>query len=313
MEVRFSIGIIHRNGIEKLFNTIDSILKDITKLDEIYVVDNHSSDDSIDKLRNLKKYKSVNIIQNQCNAGYGYACNQVMKKAKGKYFLLCNNDLIFQPGTLNKFYELLSLDDNIGMIGPQLLSSKRIPISSYSTNKITFFSQLDLIGRPKKTKKILKFSPVETLRGACLAVKRELVEDIGMFDDDFYFYHEDTEWCVRVNKSKKWQLMFAPEIKITHLEGASSKNVYMQSRIEFYRSRIIFWKKTQPKILFLILFFWNFLKLYLDLVFYFFMMIVSFGLKKKYTRKVQDRIIVILWLVMGMNKKWGLPDKCLKN
>jgi len=310
MNKRFSIAIVHRNGFSKLYNMLESLIEDAREKDEIFVVDNNSEDGSLEKIQQIQKFKNILFIKNSCNAGYGHACNQVMDIAQGKFYLLCNNDLQFQKGTLDKFEKFLNSNKSFGMIGPQLLSPDGAESVSYSTKKIDFLSHFDFIGRPIKQKKLKKFSEVFSLRGACLAVKKELVSDIGYFDEDFYFYHEDTEWSRRVSLSLKWKLGFCPEIKVRHIGGASSKNLFYQSRIEFYRSRIIFWKKIFNKPQFFIIFTWNFFKLFLDLTFYSLMSLLTFGRINSYNKKVIDRFVVITWIIFGMNKKWGLPDKC---
>jgi len=311
MNSRFSICIVHRNGLEKLNNVLTSLLSQITENDEIIVIDNHSNDKSIETIEGNKKFQKIVFIKNKCNAGYGFACNQGIYTSKGKYILLCNNDLEFSENALNEFEELHKKNLSAGIIGPQLISSNDLELNSYGTIKIDFLSQLDLIGRPKRSKRIKNFSSVETLRGACLCAKREMINELGGFDKDFYFYHEDTEWCFRINKSKKWQVMFAPSIRMKHLEGSSSSKMFKESRIEFYRSRIIFWKKIFSPHEFLIIFCWNFIKLFLDLIFYQLMSILYFIRSKKYNQKVMDRYVVLGWIFMGMPEKWGLPDKCI--
>lgn len=309
--MRFSIIIIHRNNYKNLRDLVESIVYSMNDKDEIIVIDNNSSDNSIQKLKKSTLNKKISkIIENKCNAGYGYSCNQGMKMARGTYFLLCNNDIKLKKETLDKFHRLLESSKNIGLIGPQMISPTGKKMRSYSSIRPSIFTQLDLIGRPFIEKSIKKFSKVEILRGACLAVNSLLVKEIGCYDEDFYFYHEETEWCMRINESKKWKVMFAPEIEISHVGGASTSTVYAKSRIEFIRSRLIFWSKVFPKYQVLILYSWNIPKLFIDAFFYFIATIFTFGLNKTFRKKTTDRFIVILWFLSGMPKGWGLPNKC---
>jgi len=131
-----------------------------------------------------------------------------------------------------------------------------------------------------------------------------------MYDEEFYFYHEETEWCIRVNKSKKWKVMFAPEIQISHVGGASTSSFFPESRIEFFRSRLIFWSKVFPKYKVLILYIWNIPKILVDLFFYLLLIIFTLGLVDKYRKKFYDRSLQTAWLLFGKPKSWGLPNKC---
>jgi len=305
---RFSIVVIHRNNFEILFKCLSSIVSAMSSDDEIILIDNNSEDNSISILKSTELFQKIKLIENKYNMGYGQSCNLGMRKGKGRYFLLCNNDISIDSSSLNKFQELMS-HKNVGLVGPQMYSSNGDRMNSYGTTPIDLLSQLDLIGRPRRNKKINSFSSVEVLRGACLAVNRKMVEEIGPYDEDFYFYHEETEWCIRINKTKQWRVMFAPEISINHIGGASTNNVFMESRIEFFRSRLQFWKKVFPFHERIVIYLVNFPKLFLDLIFYFMMFVITLGLITKYKRKSIDRFVVILWLILGMPNKWGLPNR----
>ena len=229
---------------------------------------------------------------------------------KMKYFLLCNNDIELPKDCLNQFETLLDTDANAGLIGPQMYSPSGKKMRSYGTQKPGLLSQLDLIGRPIKNQNIRSFGAVSILRGACLVVRKEMIDEIGVYDEDFYFYHEETEWCIRINRSGKWKVMFAPEIKISHVGGGSTSSVFASSRIEFFRSRLIFWKKIFPKYQLAILYTWNIPKLILDFIFYLIATIITLNLNIRLRKKLIDRAVVISWLILGRPDSWGLPNKC---
>jgi len=307
LNIRFSIIIIHRNNIDILQKAINSICSFI-KNDELIIVDNNSNDNSIEKIETPLSFK---VIKNKCNAGYGFACNQGMKIANGDYFLLCNNDIELKKDTLDLFESMLIQNPKAGIIGPQMFAPNKKKLNSYSTIVPTFLNQLDLIGRPLRNKKIKKISQVSTLRGACLAVNKEMTREVGMYDESFYFYHEETEWCLRINKTKKWEVMFAPEIEISHIGGSSTNKVFAGSRIEFFRSRIVLWRKIFTREAYLFLLCFNTIKLFLDFLFYLIMFLLTFGISRVYKRKLIDRVVVITWLAVGRPNSWGLPNKCI--
>lgn len=306
LKKRFTIAFIHRNGFDRLKAAIDSILPELTKDDEILVVDNHSSDDSIKKINTL--YPNIAIIQNACNTGYARPCNQAIQQGNSKYFLLCNNDIELPKSCLDDFENIFNKHPNAGIIGGQLFDSNGHKTGSYA-NAPTFSSELDLIGRLGAIKKFEKIHEVGSLRGACLAVRQEAIEASGMMDEDFFFYFEETEWCVRIARHG-WQVLTAPHIHITHAGGDSTKSVYYGSRIEFFRSRLLFWHKVFPKHIVIMLYLWNIPKLALDGTFYLIATILTLGFNAKVRNKLIDRIAVITWLLLGKPNRWGLPDKC---
>ena len=314
MSVRFTVIIIHRNGFDRLKAAIDSIKEASSTSEEIFIVDNASSDDSIDRISSI--YPDVNVILNEFNSGYGHAANQGIKKGAGNYFLICNNDIVVPKNIFDELESVFKKDANAGIVSGQLTDINRNRVrTSYTRPSIT--SEFDSIGRFGRLIKTIKkthyqdpkiISEVGIIGGACLGVRRKMIDDIGAYDEDFFFYFEDTEWCIRAWRND-WKVILNPEIEIAHLGGSSSSEFYKESRIEFYRSRMIFWKKVYPLYITILLHLWNIPKLFIDLIFYFILTMLSFGLNKRLKNKMTDRLIVIAWLINGKPSKWGLPNK----
>ena len=305
---RFTIAVIHRNGLGRLVCVLDSILTNISANDEVIIIDNNSTDGSIGKIEKNSLYKDVKIIKNTCNTGYAFPCNQAMLLGNGRYFLLCNNDIRLPEKCLNEFEEIFNNSPQSGIIGGQLIDANKNMVGSYSKTP-TFLSELDSIGRLRTPERYKTIHEVGTLRGACLAVRKETIESAGMMDDDFFFYFEETEWCMRIAKNG-WKVLTAPHIKIMHIGGDSTKSVYHGSRIEFFRSRLLFWRKTMPTYLVIILYLWNIPKLIVDGCFYLIVTILTLGLNIRMRNKLIDRVVVLSWLLLGKPKTWGLPGKC---
>ncbi|MBT4123195.1 glycosyltransferase [Candidatus Woesearchaeota archaeon] len=306
MKKRFTIAIIHRNGIDRLKAVLDSVINASNAIDEIIIVDNASTDGSISTIS--KTYKDITVIYNEHNTGYGYAANQAINKGSGKYFLICNNDITIPEDSLDRFEDIFTSDQKIGMVSGQQtnLNGDNVRTSSKAPS---LFSEFDGIGRIDHSKDPKETTEVGILRGACLAVRKLAIDEVGTYDDDFFFYFEDTEWCIRMAR-EGWKVVIAPHIKIPHIGGSSSNEFYSQSRIEFYRSRILFWKKIYPKYLVILLYTWNIPKLILDGIFYSLVTALTLGLNKRLKNKLLDRVFVLTWLLVGQPKKWGLPGKC---
>jgi len=305
MSCRFSIIIVHRNGFNRLKSVIDSALKAFESCDEIIIVDNASTDNSISQISKI--YPNIQIIKNKFNSGYGHAANQGINSGKGKYFLICNNDITLPLNIFKDLEELFLKESRAGIISGQQTNLEGEIIRT-SSKKPSLLSEFDGIGRIDHNKDPDKITDVGILRGACLGVKKEMIEEIGAYDEDFFFYFEDTEWCIRAHKNS-WKVILHPKIKIPHIGGSSSSELYSKSRIEFYRSRIIFWKKIFPKSIVVLLYLWNIPKLCLDLIFYSLITLITFGQNARIRKKMIDRAVVLTWLLLGKPKKWGLPRK----
>jgi len=305
MSCRFSIIIVHRNGFNRLKSVIDSALKAFESCDEIIIVDNASTDNSISQISKI--YPNIQIIKNKFNSGYGHAANQGINSGKGKYFLICNNDITLPLNIFKDLEELFLKESRAGIISGQQTNLEGEIIRT-SSKKPSLLSEFDGIGRIDHNKDPDKITDVGILRGACLGVKKEMIEEIGAYDEDFFFYFEDTEWCIRAHKNS-WKVILHPKIKIPHIGGSSSSELYSKSRIEFYRSRIIFWKKIFPKPIVVLLYLWNIPKLCLDLIFYSLITLITFGQNARIRKKMIDRAVVLTWLLLGKPKKWGLPRK----
>ena len=305
MSCRFSIIIVHRNGFNRLKSVIDSALKALELCDEIIIVDNASTDNSISQISKI--YPNIQIIKNKFNSGYGHAANQGINSGKGKYFLICNNDITLPLNIFKDLEELFLKESRAGIISGQQTNLEGEIIRT-SSKKPSLLSEFDGIGRIDHNKDPDKITDVGILRGACLGVKKEMIEEIGAYDEDFFFYFEDTEWCIRAHKNS-WKVILHPKIKIPHIGGSSSSELYSKSRIEFYRSRIIFWKKIFPKSIVVLLYLWNIPKLCLDLIFYSLITLITFGQNARIRKKMIDRAVVLTWLLLGKPKKWGLPRK----
>ena len=303
MEIRFTSIIVHRNGFERLKSALDSLIKASDLLDEIIIVDNASTDKSAHEISN--HYPKVRIIYNNSNLGYGAAANRGIMSGSGKYFLICNNDILVPSNILNDFEKLFIKASKAGIISGQQTNFNG-DILRTSMKMPSLLSEFDGVGRIDHSKDPKKIAEVGTLRGACLGVRKEMIEEIGAFDEDFFFYFEDTEWCIRANK-KNWKVLLYPDIKVPHVGGSSSGEFFNESRVEFYRSRIIYWKKIYPRFVVILLQMWNIPKLFLDFVFYTSATFITFGQNTRIKKKMIDRTVVLLWLTLGKPKNWGLP------
>lgn len=258
-----SIIIVNYHSFFLTKQCIQSVLthtKDV--LFEIIVVDNASDEDGLSKIQ--QEFPFIELIRLPENIGFGRANNAGIQKAKGKYLFLLNPDTILQANSMYSFLQFLNDPSNAGVAvcGPRLVDASGAPAMSYG-NFPSLLGNFLSIGFHLFVRKYYaekldtgvagkendKTRMVDYVSGAALFVRKEVIEEAGCFDDDFFLYFEETELCWRIAK-KGYRVAYLPGITITHLEGGTSA-VYEQkgmnpfSFYHFYRSKRLFYRKTK--------------------------------------------------------------------
>jgi hypothetical protein len=217
---------------------------------KICVVDNNSNDGSQEAIR--KHFPNVTLIENRSNTGFAYANNQALKTMKGRFAVLLNSDTILQEEAIKDLYSFMKESAKTGLAGVQLLNkdgSKQNSIDNFPAieTEILNKSILRLLfphKYPSKIKDLNKPIEVDSVIGACIMVRKEAIDEVGLFDEDYFFFLEETDWCFRMQKSG-WKVHHVPGVTVLHLAGHSKKKVPWQAQIEYYRSLYLFFKKNR--------------------------------------------------------------------
>jgi GT2 family glycosyltransferase len=301
---RFSIITIHRNGTDRLRTFLKSIQSVFDRSqDKIIVVDNHSTDESTDILS--AEFPEVEFILNKHNMGYAYACNQGMAATDSEFILICNNDISLPPNVLELLAEDFLHNPQVGMVGGQLINSDGKKSTSAGRSP-TLMTELEIF-KHQKLRSTTTHALVEALVGAFIAVRRSVLDNAGALDPGFFFYFEETEWCMRVRRYG-WQILFDRRLEIVHVGGASTQSLFPGPRIEYHRSRIYFWKKVFPNYYYL-LEAWITLKMIFSSLLYLLISIFLLGQSKNYRQRLMNHLATLTWLALGKPSHWGLPDK----
>lgn len=180
---------------------------------DVYVVDNASTDGSAAMVRS--QFPQVYLIQNDVNVGYSRANNQGISASQGKAVLLLNSDTIVDPRIFDETLKLLHSVPSIGALGCKLVGSNGIAQNSYSFS----FPHGPRVGSPNKTigEGLVNCAFVW---GANFLLRREVIDQVGMLDEDFFMFYEDIEWCWRIYDAG-WDIVYDPNHSIIHLSGAS--------------------------------------------------------------------------------------------
>ncbi|MEP1471033.1 MAG: glycosyltransferase family 2 protein [Halieaceae bacterium] len=203
---------------------------------ETIVIDNASQDGSGEMVST--EFSQVRLIQNTDNLGFGTATNQGMRVARGRYLLLLNSDTIVHDDVLADSVRYMDKNQNVGMMGCRVLNedgSVQMTCSQFPSfmNLLLQTLGLNRLNRPKWLQRYQMLDwnrsderEVEVISGCYLMTRRETVDQIGMLDEAFFLYGEETDWCRRCAEGG-WKLIFAPVGCITHLgSGSISKLNY---------------------------------------------------------------------------------------
>lgn len=254
-----SIIIVNYNAGDFLRNCIESIYKETKGLSfDIWIVDNNSFDNSIKTIKN--NFPDVNIIENTRNVGFAKANNIAMLNTNTDYILMLNPDTLIKQNAIGKTVTFMEENPKIGISGCkvlnedgtlQLASRRSIP-----TPKIAFWRLTGLSLLFPKSKAMAKYNltylnpnipnEVDAVSGAFLMIRKNVINEIGILDEDFFMYGEELDLCFRAKKAG-WSVMYYPHAEIIHYKGECSKFNSRRATLEFYRAMYLFHKKHFAK------------------------------------------------------------------
>ena len=231
-----SIIIINWNTRELLMDCLGSVLEGAPEGRdyEVIVVDNASTDGSQDMVK--AQFPQVSMIMNDENRGFAAANNQAMEIASGSNILLLNSDTLIHGDVLAKSLDYMDAHWHVGAMGCRVLNADGS--LQHSTSQFPSFWNLTLqtlgLDRQHFISAFRKYRMldwdrqseryVETVSGCFLMVRRQCIEAVGILDEDFFFFGEETDWCRRIREAG-WRVAFAPVGEITHFGGGSSDSL----------------------------------------------------------------------------------------
>ncbi|HUW84350.1 MAG TPA: glycosyltransferase family 2 protein [Phycisphaerae bacterium] len=228
-----SIVIVSFNTERLLQRCLDAVYADTQSLMvEIFVVDNASTDGSPQII--AQRYPHVNLIANERNVGFAVANNQAIRQASGEFVLLLNPDAFVHPGAAGILLQFMRSRPQAGFCGALLLnedgtvqpSARRFPTPArFLATRVRPLARLtaaeygfDIHGRQTTPANPI---PADWISGACLLVRSSAIEQVGLMDEGFFLYFEETDWCRRMHAAG-WQGWLVPAARATHLLGAST-------------------------------------------------------------------------------------------
>ncbi|HLI50332.1 MAG TPA: glycosyltransferase [Thermomicrobiaceae bacterium] len=253
--IDISVIIVSFNVREKLAACLQSI--DAWKVSsrfhaEVIVVDNASTDGTAAYI--AERFPAVELFVLESNRGFAAGCNAGLLQSRGHTLVLLNPDTEVIDDALDSLHGFLGSNPGVAIVGPKLIypdgsiqpSRRRFPglvtglVESTIVQDIwhdnAILRDYYVTDRPDDMAQ-----DVDWLVGACLAVRREAIDDAGLLDERFFMYSEEVEWCYRMKRAG-WRIAFLPEATVIHHEGASSRQDVPRRQLDFDTSKVLLFR-----------------------------------------------------------------------
>jgi GT2 family glycosyltransferase len=211
---------------------------------EIVVVDNASTDGSVDVLR---RWPDVRVIEVGSNAGFARANNLALRATTSANVLLLNSDTIVPAGAIDRLVAELDRDPSVAVVGPRLvdgngrveLSFGRMigPLNEIRQKRLARSDAVDGLTRQRRYP--------DWVSGACLLVRRADADAVGGLDERFFMYTEDVDFCAAI-RARGRRILFTPDVEVVHLRGRSASTAPVATNAAYRRSQVAFYEKHHP-------------------------------------------------------------------
>jgi len=238
--------------IEQALRTVAEASKDLDV--EVIVVDNASTDGSPEMIE--EKFPDVRLIRSADNLGFAGANNMAFRQSQGRHVLLLNSDTLVRPDTLRRLVDFLDAHPEAGAAGCKILNPdgtfqhdcrRGFPTPMAAIYKLSGLSRL-FSNNPRFATYNLTYldpdelSEVDALSGSCMMVRREVLEQVGFLDEDYFMYGEDLDWCFRMRQAG-WRIYYVPTTSIIHFRGRSGHRQQMRIQYRKNEAMAIFVRK----------------------------------------------------------------------
>ncbi|MDA8173067.1 MAG: glycosyltransferase family 2 protein [Nitrospiraceae bacterium] len=317
-----SFIILNWNTKDLLLGCIGSIGKTVRNYPyEIWVVDNGSVDGSVNAVKETfpSPAHNIRIIENRRNAGFAGAMNPAMRLIESRYAVLLNSDVVLCDGAIDAMADFMEQTPDAALCSGQLLNADGTPQNSIAPfpsllTELTNKSVLRRLAPSKYPGKETVFAspvPVDSVIGACMMVRKSAMDAVGLLDEDYFFFFEETDWCLRFQKNG-FKVYHVPQARIYHLQGQSAGKVPVRSRIEYWRARYIYarkhWSITARIVLTAGLLVKAAVGLALNIVPWLFALVYLRPSQKR-TNKAQLYGTLLVWHLLGRPASWGMSGK----
>ncbi len=308
-----SIVIITRNTCGLTGEAVRSVLAgDGAVTREIFVVDNGSTDGTPEVLP--REFPQIQLIRSERNLGFARAVNLAAKNATGEFLLLLNSDARPAVDALALALQWLRANPDCAVAGAQLLDtdgSRQNSIANFPTLATELLNK-SLLRRlwpekfPGKERTFPAPVEVETVIGAFMLIRKSVWDALGGLDERFFFFFEETDFCRQV-RGKKLRVMHLPQVRVWHGQGQTARQVSVAARVEYWRSRYIFFTKNNGLAARMILVYGLLLRLLFDSVAAGLCVLLTLGRSERWRNRWRVCSALIVWHLRGCPREAGLP------
>lgn len=249
-----SIIIVSWNAKRLLLECLQSLTYEHSAYStEIIVVDNASTDGSPEAVQ--EQFPHVKLVRNDANLGFAKGNNIGIKQSIGEYICLVNSDVKVLKGCLDRMYDYMDRHPSVGILGPKILwpdLTLQDSCRKFPTLLNNLFPAIALDKAFPRSKifsgEHMRYFPhdrvrtVDSLVGCFLMVRREAIYQVGLFDERFFIYVEEVDWCKRFWNSG-WEVVFYPHAQVIHYGRGSSSNAPAKFAMEQERAKLQYWGK----------------------------------------------------------------------
>ena len=253
-----SVIIVNYKARDLLLECLAALAPDLSHLEaETVMVDNDSRDGAVEAVAG--RFPGVHVIANAENVGYGRAVNQGIRATRGEFVLVTNPDCEPRPGAVRSLLDYLRAHPRVAIVGPSLLredgavehSARGFPDHfTFLFNRYSLLTRLFPNNRFSRRYLLSDWDrrserEVDWLSGAFMMVRRTAIDQVGGFDEAFFMFNEDVDWCRRM-KQAGWANVVVPGAKVLHHVGASRSRVAPRVIVERHRGMIHYFHKHHP-------------------------------------------------------------------
>jgi N-acetylglucosaminyl-diphospho-decaprenol L-rhamnosyltransferase len=240
-----SVSIVNTNNRELLVACLESLEPSVTPDNgvEVVVLDNASEDGSAEAVR--ARFPQVRLIAQEFRAGFGANHNSVIRATAGRYVYVLNEDTTSDDWGLTRLVREMDAQPRVAALGPRLIypdgrhqrSAWRFPTPTVS---LLGLPTLGRVGINQSTG--TRPRSVDWVAGAALFLRREALDNVGLFDEGFFIYFEEVDLCLRVRQAG-WDVRYFPEVTVVHHESQFSVDIPERRINEMWRGRRRYWQK----------------------------------------------------------------------
>lgn len=232
-----SVIILNYNTRDFLLPVIRGMVQHTSDLDyEIIIVDNASTDGSNAYIKEhiLPRFPQVKLLESKENRGFSAGNNFGISRSSGKYCLIMNPDIVIWDNSLKQMVDYMDANPKVGIAGPRLLSPDgslqhfvyRFPSPHVLLYRRTPLARFSFARRAIKNYLMMDWDhkdnrPVDWVQGSCMIVRRDAIRDVGLMDEQYFLFLEDTDWCRRFWRVG-WEVRYLSDVEIIHYHGRAS-------------------------------------------------------------------------------------------